>query len=645
MSSPSYVPDTTEPPAFTQAGAVVRSLIPISAVLALMLAAISFTARFLEANPARIPVLTALLRTGAAGLIGATICLALTGIACTLLFAWARSRTMRAAPSPSRRRLPAFLARFAPTVTHRPAVSRVAGWPQAVVMLAGTAGAAALVLRFPPLSPAAADPGLPWPGVAGLMLLPAFILIGFERATAWLPVQRLPERDPLCRLLRLPAAMLILLAGLAAARGFGIGQPLWIARLLAGVVLAVAAELALRSLGTLFLPLPAPDRARAAIGSILLAVLEPSTFRPSEIAERIRAQLGIDIASSWAMQYARAAALPVLAALLLAAWGLSGVVRIKAYERAAYERFGAPVAVLDPGLHLLLPWPFGQARTVEYDVVHAVAATAPAATGRSTPLDTSLAEGAPPATANRLWSDQPDAETTYLIAGRSGARESFEAISADARIVYRVGLDDESALRALYNLNDPDRLVGALSGQLLARFFAQHTLDQVLGERRERIADQLRRGLQAELDARATGLEVVALVVESLHPPGGAAVAYRRVQAAQIIASTKRAEEVGRAHTTLSVAKRDAHDVRDQAQAVAAELTGAAEATRAQEDADLRASRAGGRSFVLERYLASLRTALPHAGLEIIDHRLPASEQPVIDFRGAVSPPNAREAQ
>jgi regulator of protease activity HflC (stomatin/prohibitin superfamily) len=33
-------------------------------------------------------------------------------------------------------------------------------------------------------------------------------------------------------------------------------------------------------------------------------------------------------------------------------------------QRAVYERFGAPVRVLHPGLHLILPWPLGRLRPV-----------------------------------------------------------------------------------------------------------------------------------------------------------------------------------------------------------------------------------------------------------------------------------------
>ncbi len=125
-----------------------------------------------------------------------------------------------------------------------------------------------------------------------------------------------------------------------------------------------------------------------------------------------------------------------------------------------------------------------------------------------------------------------------------------------------------------------------------------------------------------------------------MHPPGGAAEAYRGVQTAQILASTQRAEETGRAYGSLSVAARDAHDLGDQAQALAAELVGAAQSDRSQADADTLAYRDGGHAFLLERYFSDLRAALSNVLLEIVDSRLGRSAASMIDLR----PPGAAAA-
>jgi regulator of protease activity HflC (stomatin/prohibitin superfamily) len=634
--------------AFADAGGTTRKLVQVAAIQAALLMFLAAAAVLTQLRPGRSPSLDAVLREGAPGVVGAGLLISLTGTLTCLLIAWGRGHSFPVRPARARLAM----------------VTRLAGWPQAVLVLTGAA-AAVLTLRWLPPSPPDPAAALPaWSAIAGLMVLPAFLLLVCERIVAAIPPGRLPEAHRLAALLRIPAFVVLLLAGLFGAAGLGFTAGRWPVQALGVLLMLVAGELALRTLAVWFLPLPAPTAARAAIGSLLAALLQPGTLRPAEMARRMRTQFGIDIGRSWAVTYVRAAAAPVLLGLLVLFWGLSGVARIGLAERGSYERFGAPVAVLRPGLHLLLPWPFGRVRRVEFGVVHAISvgaepgSTPPGSTGAQ--ADVSTADGPAPLTANRLWDQQSGSEISYLIASRSPGpnssatrRESFETVSVDIRVLYRIGLDDQSARRALYGLAEPDTLVRSLSDRLLAQFFATRTLADVLGARREQVATRLRDALQAELDDRRSGVEVLALVVESMHPPGGAAAAYRSVQAAEITASTRRAQEIGRAHGTLSVAARDAHDVDAQAHASAAELLSAAQSERWQSDADLLAYRDGGRAFLLERYFSNLRTALGVAALEVVDHRLGRPDMPVIDLRapadivadagrGAALPPGSR---
>jgi regulator of protease activity HflC (stomatin/prohibitin superfamily) len=628
--------DLTLLAAFADAGGAMRTLFQVAAVqfvaLLLLLSAAFATWHW----PGRSLVLDALVHEGAAGLTGAALLISLTGTLACLLIVLGRQRTLDPAPAVRRR---IRILNFTSRAGRLPPVTRAAGWPQAILILAGMGAAAWMLRGFPPLPPGstAAVPGRS--GLAGLMLLPAFLFLVCERVIAACPPNRLPEAARLAALLRIPAFTLLLLAGLSGAAGFGFSAGRWPAELIGGLLMALAGELALRAVGVWFLPLAAPEAARAAINSLLASLLQPGTLRPAALAQRMRAHLGIDITRSWAATYVRAAAPPVLLGLLVLAWGLTGVTRIGVAERGAYERFGAPAAVLRPGLHLLLPWPFGRVLRTEYGVVHAVSVGA-APDGAVPVIDASTADGPPPPSANRLWDVQPRSDNAYLIASRGAGKESFETVSADIRVLYRIGLDDESARRALYGLVAPDELVRALSDRLLAGFFANRTLDDVLGARREQVAAELRGALQTELDKRRSGVEVVAVVVESMRPPGGAAAAYRSVQAAQIVASTQRAQETGRAYGSLSVAARDAHDMNDQAEALAAELTGSAGADSSRADADTLAYRDGGRAFLLERYFSNLAAALNRAALEIVDNRLGRTDAPMIDLRAAGEPSN-----
>jgi regulator of protease activity HflC (stomatin/prohibitin superfamily) len=551
------------------------------------------------------------------GAVAAAIALSLTATLACLLLAWGRQRSLRPGALSGEVRAP---------------VTVIAGWPQALLVLAGAALSAAILARFPPL-PIPPEAGMPaWPVFAGLMLVSAFILLVCERVVADVPPQRLPETTRLAALLRLPPAAIFAQIVIVAAAGVGLPVKAWAGMAVDVFLYAVAGELALRTLAVWFLPPPAPEAARAAIGSVLASLLQPGALSPGAMARRMRAQFGIDITRSWAVSYARTAAAPVLLALLLFAWGLSGVARIDLNQRGSYERFGAPVAMLRPGLHLLIPWPFGRVRLVEYGVVHALPVGVTLNGGAVAP-DTSSADGPAPTSANRLWDQQRINDTSYIIASQSADRQSFETVSVDITVLYRIGLDDRSAREALYGSVDSSALVRSLAGRELAHFFATRTLPQVLGERNEEIATQLKAAVQTDLDRRQSGLEVVALVVESLHPPSGAAAAYRGVQTEQIVASMQYSQEKGRAQGTLSVAAAQGHDMRDNAEATAAELVSAAAVERWQSTADTAAYQASGRAFLVERYFGDLRAALGKAALEIVDDRLGYPNAPLFDLR------------
>ena len=625
--------DLTALPAFADARGVMRLLRRVAGCQGLLLAILLAPTLWERLHAKWSPVWEGFVRSGAVGTLCSGLVIALTGTLACLLLVWARDRTFR------REGLDTSLERASVTV--------IAGWPQAILVLAGAALAALSLHFWPPLPPLARDTMPNWPVSAALMVVPAFCMMVLENVVSGTAPGRLPEVPRLAALLRLPVVALGAHAAIIVAAGFGLPVGTLAARVVAVFFYVVAAELAVRTLAVWFLPPPVPEAARAVIGSLAASLLQPGVLRPGEMTRRMRRQFGIDITRSWAVAYARTAAIPVLLVLLMFTWGLSGVTRINLDQRGSYERFGAPVAMLRPGLHALLPWPFGRVRLVEYGVVHAlpIGATVngPAGAG-PLPQDTSTADGPAPASANRLWDEQLRNDTSYIIASRTGDRQSFETVSVVMTVLYRIGLDDQSARRALYGAIDTASLVRAMAGRELSHFFASRTLLAVLGERNEEIATQLRGALQADLDRDDSGLEVVALVVESMHPPSGAATAYRGVQTEQIIASMRYSEEMGRAQGTLSVAAAQAHEMRDMAAATAAELVSSAAVERWQSSADTLAFRRSGNAFLIERYFANLGSALNKAALEIMDSRLSASTAPILDLRPPTTNGNAPTA-
>jgi regulator of protease activity HflC (stomatin/prohibitin superfamily) len=445
-------------------------------------------------------------------------------------------------------------------------------------------------------------------------------------------------------LLRVPLAASAALGVASLIRSFGYAWPALIDRAAIVLVGLVATEIVLRAAAQMFLPMPPVAERRSPATSAIARLIAPRRPRIGALGAGIQRQFGIDLSRSWALAFLWRASLPVALGLCLFGWLLTGLTALGIDQRAIYERFGAPVAIEGPGLHLHLPWPFGIMRRVELGVVHEIPIVFPAndaGTGTAAPAPVPAAEAVPPASADRLWDDSHPYEASYLIASAADGQQGFQIVNIDLRIVYRTVLSDAGAADAAYRVADPAALIRAAAGRMLVQHFSRYTLADVLGENRARFVGSFRAQLQQRLDRLQAGADVVAVVVEAIHPPPEAARAYHNVQAAQIRADALVSQSRGAAYTALGKARQQSATLRDGAQAEAAEQVDQAQAARTLFDGDHRAYLRGGRVFLDERWLDHLERDLARTPLVIVDHRLDGPLAPTIDLRrfGTSAPP------
>ena len=460
----------------------------------------------------------------------------------------------------------------------------------------------------------------------------AFPSLIAERMMAAFPVAQLPEAPGLRRLLLLTTVILALSGVAEIGRGLGIGWSGWVQRALATVVLLIAAELALRGLARLFLPAPPAETAKAATDSILAGLLTGGAGAPVVL---IRNHLGLDFARSWALSYLSAAAVPALALTVLFCWLLTGAKLLESDQRGVYERLGAPVAVLGPGFHLLLPWPLGRLRPVEYGAVHTLAVGAeqgPDAFRQTAKAERIGAEDTPSAAMNRLWDTAHATEAEYLVASQTAGQQGFQAVNAEILVLYRTGLTDAAARQAVYGSADQATVVGEEANRLATRYFSSHTLDGVMGGQRQALQEYLRAELAKAVDRDHAGVDIVAFLIDAIHPPAGAAAAYHAVQAAEINADASAYHATAHATRTAGQAQQEAHQATVSAEGSAVEKINAAGGDAYQFAADRNAYRASSAAFLLERRARSL-LALKGARLMILDHHLTPEQAPLIDLR------------
>jgi regulator of protease activity HflC (stomatin/prohibitin superfamily) len=478
---------------------------------------------------------------------------------------------------------------------------------------------------------------------AALALLLAFGLLVLERQLAQENPAQWPEAGALAQLTRVAIISLVLGALCLLFAGENAVWPVRVSVLMGILPGLVAIELLLRSVLSVFSPrrdqLEPTLLARSFVADMLRWPPQPLLALQHELHNRF----GIDLRQIWAFSYMRRAFLPVLALVAAVGWLLTGIHEIPLQGRGIYERFGEPVQVFGPGLRTGLPWPLGRVLIVENGVVRELATSV----GENpAPLQVDPAEGPAPITANRLWDASHVNDKSQVIASSHGAQQSFQIVNMDVRFVYRIGLTDQAALAATYNSADVPTLIRSTASRILVHDFASRTLDGLLGEDRVGLGEEIGRAVQSDLQQLNSGVEILATVVEAIHPPAGAANAYHSVQAAQIGAQALISRERGAAAEASNQAQLQASLARDQASANARETSATAQAADLKFTAEQKAYASAGQAFVLEQYLDQLGQGLSKAKLLVLDHRLGGSSNaPTIDLRTFTLPADPTPAR
>ncbi|MEL6196121.1 MAG: protease modulator HflK [Myxococcota bacterium] len=376
-------------------------------------------------------------------------------------------------------------------------------WIAIVVLLAAVA-----VYLFPTPEPANNVSGSL--GLAGLLVAIAFggsVLARYYDAT---PTTELTDADGLANAARIGTVLALIATAstvLCAA-----GQPVW-ERETALVIAAVPAILAAELLVVGLISLVWRPGVEAAFGADLLTSrFVGSSFNPLQsIFIAVERTFGVDVRSSWALTFLRRATAPVLLGIAVTAWLLSTTVIVDASQQAVRERFGRVDAgqVLEPGLHVGLPWPFDRVQLV--DVLRV----------REMPIGYVEAK----AGAAALWTKFHAAEEFNLLLG-----DGRDLVTVNAELQYRVG--DIHAW--LYGTQNPDVALETLAYQVLMRATVDQTLAQVLSTDIGDFSARMASSIQALADENQLGVEVVSFDLRGLHPPVAVASDYQAVVAAQI---------------------------------------------------------------------------------------------------------------
>ena len=280
------------------------------------------------------------------------------------------------------------------------------------------------------------------------------------------------------------------------------------------VMMLVGAEILLTGLLEAYRPRRPGELPRPAFDSRFLGLLTAPESLGQVVGDLINYQFGVEVSRSWLFRLLGRAITPltILGAGVLVA--LSTLMVVGPDEQGVVMRFGeVRGGARGPGIHVKLPWPIESAATYPVGKV----------------LQIDVSSDPVGRTANQpaiLWSSGDDRFDTigmeyYPTVLDAGAEDAgaggLALVAADLVVQYRV----RDLLDFLAGSLSPREAITLITQQEASRYFASHSLDELLTHGRTEGGTVLEQAIQERSDRLGLGLDVVGVSVTALRPPGG----------------------------------------------------------------------------------------------------------------------------
>lgn len=310
---------------------------------------------------------------------------------------------------------------------------------------------------------------------------------------------------------------------------------------------------------------------------------------------------GITMRGLWSMRLIKTI-LPYSVIMIFALFWLStGIVQIEPYQQGAVYRLGRlSDTVLEPGIHMTLPFPFDKVETYDTETVNRLTI------GYAAKEDS-----------DNLWTGSHGTNEHKLLLG-----DGNELVSVNLRIEYKIG-DLTTYLRSS---SEPARILEAQAYELITERIIDTDLDTLLSVNRSAFAQEYTNELKARLAQIDIGLEITTVVLESIHPPLEIAAIYQQVIGAQIEAEAmiKMAESDAAVAITRAEAERNASI--NAANAEYHQKLADAIADVSEFNASVEASNGHPEAYRYYKYLNAIANAYSKADLVIVGNGVDSSK-------------------
>ena len=322
--------------------------------------------------------------------------------------------------------------------------------------------------------------------------------------------------------------------------------------------------------------------------------------RPGFI-EYLEKNTGISMRSLWSVKYVKQIAPLVFLASAFLIWISTSVVQVETYQQAAVYRIGnLQEKKLGPGIHLTLPYPFDKVEVYDTEVIQKM----------------TIGYRAEESTDN-IWTKAHEGEEFKLLLGGGD-----ELVSINLRLEYKISNLDQY----LKTTSSPESVMQALAYELVTDETIATDLSTFLSIDRDELAEHFKEELTKMLKDRSVGLEVVSVVLESIHPPVEIAAVYQELISAEITAEKYLLYAEGNANVKVAQAETNYYNTVGVANADYATKVANAKSSVTEFLASVEAYKGNKDSYTFYKYLAAVREAYGNANLVILGNGVDASQ-------------------
>lgn len=243
-------------------------------------------------------------------------------------------------------------------------------------------------------------------------------------------------------------------------------------------------------------------------GIVILLPFFKSDMKDLSVISFLEENTGITLRSLWSLKFIRKMLPIAFFAGILIFWLSTGVVYVSSNQEGAVYRFGKlQEDILEPGLHFTLPYPIEKTEVYDTDTI------------RKVTIGYRSEENV-----DNIWTaGHGDSEYKLLLGSGN------ELVSINLRVEYRIA----DLKMYLQHSASPEQILEAKAYELTTRNTMSQDLATLLSVDREAFASDFKKDLTVLVEEAQTGLEVVNIIMESIHPPVEVASVYQRLIGAQ----------------------------------------------------------------------------------------------------------------